>query len=70
MHLKLPKNKLKWKLQTQLQQTLDAHPELADAAQSKEQALLRHSQSTLEPQGSRPTIFKDAQQTQSTADAL
>ena len=41
VHLKPPKNRLQWKLQEQLQQKLDAHPELADAAQSKDPALSR-----------------------------
>lgn len=41
VHLKLPKNRLQWKLQEQLQQKLDAHPELADAVQSQDPALSR-----------------------------
>lgn len=41
VHLKLPKNRLQWKLQQQLQQKLDAHPELADAVQSQDSALSR-----------------------------
>ena len=41
VHLKLPKNRLQWKLQEQLQQNLNAHPEFADAAHSKDPALSR-----------------------------
>ncbi|KAL3163354.1 hypothetical protein ABBQ32_009743 [Trebouxia sp. C0010 RCD-2024] len=67
VHLKLPKNKPQWKLQTQLQQKLDAHPELADAADSKERTLSGHNQSALEDPDRRPAFAMDAQQNQSTA---
>lgn len=36
VHLKLPKNRLQWKLQEQLQQKLDAHPEPVDAAENND----------------------------------
>lgn len=42
VHLKMPKSKLQWKLQEQLQQKLHEHPELAEAADSRDQALARH----------------------------
>ena len=41
VHLKLPKDRLQWKLQEQLQQKLDAHPEIADAGPSKDPGLSR-----------------------------
>ena len=42
VHLKLPKTKLQWRLQEQLQQKLSEHPELADAAQPRDSVLARH----------------------------
>ena len=42
VHLKLPKTKLQWRLQEQLQQKLSEHPELADATQPRDPALARH----------------------------
>lgn len=67
MHLKLPKNKPQWKLQTQLQQKLDAHPELASTAEGKQRTLSGHNQSALEHPSRRPAFAMDAQQNQSTA---
>lgn len=76
VHLKLPKNRLQWKLQEQLQQKLDAHPELADAVQSQDSALPRQLlQNQSAPadavQSQDPALFRQLLQNQSApADAM